>query len=584
MPRSSDEGRQAPRRAPQAVLGAVALLLLAVLVPSASATSTAAGRLAVTPFAAPTVTTTTGISPSYFCGPPHDGPTTDDVARDRHALPRFKVVYAYASGMPNHFATYADFIARTMATTSGIVADNSGTRGVRLDLGTACGPNVVDITVVALPRTLQQYADIQNPKQRFFAIAADVRSKIGPAPGGQRWNTVIWADQLRLGPEAGLADDTTSALFGNGEPDPVRNGTSTGGKTAMILGQETFGAPEADDFLKDPSDTAADRLANHAVVALHEMVHTMGGVPAGAPHTTGDGHCTDEWDLMCYGAEVTFPCPDAAAANSFRLDCGRDDYFRPEGGLVDRSGRATWNVHDSPFLCAIATCATGDGAPPVAALPSVTGPAGSRVTLDASASSDDTGPLRYRWDLDGTPGYEVATEGDPRVIATVPAAGAAPVGVRVYDADGRTATADASVAVAPLAGPGPGPGTGVPVPPGGGTPSAPAAAPTVAALKLAGGRRRGTRLTITLRLSRPARTTVELLRRTPGRRVGAACRTTARKGRRCTALVRVRRVTVKVTGTTARKVALGRVARAGRYTIRVTPSGGKARTASLRTR
>lgn len=581
----------------RAALGPAILVLLAACAGPATATSlppvgpsssaAASAPFAGGPAARAVATTTTGIAPTYFCGPANDGLTTDDVARDTHALPRFKVVYAHASDDPNRFAVYADLIARTMATTSGIVADNSGTKGVRLDLGTACGPNVVDITVVHLPKTHDYYTQItpDQEKQRFFEISAAVRTALGPAPGGQRWNTVVWADQLRFGPQAGVADDTTNALF-YGEADPAANGTGAGGLTGMILGQETFGVPAADDFLGDGGPTTPERPAYHAVVALHEMVHTMGGVLSSAPHANAGGHCTDEWDLMCYGAGVTFPCPDVDTEFSFRLDCGRDDYFRPEGGLVTASGKPAWNVHDSPFLCAIATCATGDGVPPTAVLPAVSGVPGTPVALDASGSSDDTGGLRYRWDLDGRPGYEVATEGDPRVTTTVPASGSSAVGVRVYDADGRTATATSSVSVATTTAP---PGAGGTTTPPGGTgaggsvvPRTPA--PKVSSLTLAGGKRRGTRLTATLRLSAAARTTVELLRRTPGRRAGKACSPRARTGKRCTALVRVKRVVVRVTSTKARRVALGRVARAGRYTIRVTPAGGKARTASLRTR
>ena len=73
---------------------------------------------------------------------------------------------------------------------------------------------------------------------------------------------------------------------------------------------------------------------------LHEMGHNLGAVQGGAPHSTGTvgsqvaGHCTDEWDVMCYADggsnnALTHPCPQRSDTVTETFDCGGDDYFNP---------------------------------------------------------------------------------------------------------------------------------------------------------------------------------------------------------------------------------------------------------------
>ncbi len=82
--------------------------------------------------------------------------------------------------------------------------------------------------------------------------------------------------------------------------------------------------------------------------AAHELVHLMGGVLPGAPNAAPPGHCTDEWDLLCYGDPIKgFACAEKDADRL--LDCGGQDYFNtnPPAG----SWLAThWNVANSDFL------------------------------------------------------------------------------------------------------------------------------------------------------------------------------------------------------------------------------------------
>jgi PKD repeat protein len=82
--------------------------------------------------------------------------------------------------------------------------------------------------------------------------------------------------------------------------------------------------------------------------------------------------------------------------------------------------------------------------PASAAIASATNPAaiGQSVTLDASGSSDVSGPITdYRWDLDGNGSYETDTGAKATVSATFATAGAHTVTVQVSDAAGNAATA-----------------------------------------------------------------------------------------------------------------------------------------------
>lgn len=83
--------------------------------------------------------------------------------------------------------------------------------------------------------------------------------------------------------------------------------------------------------------------------ALHEVGHMLGAVPGSAPHQFQNGHCSEQWDVMCrHPLENTFlaqsglyrlACPDNPA---WYFDCNHDDYYLHDGDW--------WDVADSPFL------------------------------------------------------------------------------------------------------------------------------------------------------------------------------------------------------------------------------------------
>jgi hypothetical protein len=85
-------------------------------------------------------------------------------------------------------------------------------------------------------------------------------------------------------------------------------------------------------------------------VEIHEIWHTLGAVQDSAPNATGLGHCTDEYDVMCYEDGSGQPMRSVCAiAEAPFLDCGDDDYFHvaPAGGAYLRSHL---NTADSVYL------------------------------------------------------------------------------------------------------------------------------------------------------------------------------------------------------------------------------------------
>ena len=115
----------------------------------------------------------------------------------------------------------------------------------------------------------------------------------------------------RVGPEVFplvLADVTTD------HDGAVRRTCGIGGPDGVVL---LLGNCAGDDLRRSavwPS-TASWTIA-------HELVHGLGAARDCAPHSTGDGHVTDDpWDIL------TADRPASAIGRVVTLDADRDDYF-----------------------------------------------------------------------------------------------------------------------------------------------------------------------------------------------------------------------------------------------------------------
>ena len=309
--------------------------------------------------------------PTSWCGTER---TTDDTANaSQGAYARVKVIYAYAQGEPNRFATYRDLIQADIGTIAGWVGSSSGgRRTIRFDTGTSCGPEYVDIASIQLPRTRATYT---GSASRASMVVADVKSALAGMTGTR--NYLMYADGLYAG----------DYVLGSGQmpqddsPDSG-NDANVGGAAAMVWGD-------------GESDFSAERMTT----VLHEVSHTLGAVQDSAPNSTVAGHCHDVADVMCYAdggpAGSAAHLEDVCATTSPILpyECGMDDYFNPtpaSGGYLDTH----WNLYDSRFMCDLASCAVPAGTtPPPNPTPNPNPIPGPVTTNPDPGTPPDEGPV-----------------------------------------------------------------------------------------------------------------------------------------------------------------------------------------------
>jgi PKD domain len=331
-------------------------------------------------------------------------------------LPQVKVVYARPSDVPDHLLSgsdgsrLADKIQQDVrADTSLVALASGGEKTIRFDVGSTCGIRYVDIVSVVLPRTTAQYgSDPNEVADRVEADLAGLRRGFGPGcvtPGAARCprNFAIYLDGVSLGGVKGIGD-----RFEDDTPGPS-NASNLGGLSAIIFD------PLGNDF--------------RTVSLLHETSHTLGAVQDGtalvhAPHASGNGHCWDERDVMCYqddGPYQPIGGPQTLCDTEVELyDCGGDDYFstHPAPGSYLA---AHWNVANSVFMCVLAACTIpAENTAPHAAF-TVTRTAGRGLLLDGTGSGDAQGGVTYAWDLDGDGRTDARTATVRRTLRRTPA-------------------------------------------------------------------------------------------------------------------------------------------------------------------
>jgi hypothetical protein len=273
---------------------------------------------------------------------------TDNTAKAYHPANSrvLKVIYAYPTDVGNRIGTYAPVIQSGMRLASEVIAGESGNRkSLRFDLGTAAGPDCVDIQVV--PLLLPASAYTAAPSTTFSLIRTELLART-TLQGGSR-NFIVYADGVKVpgvGGEAQVRSDDSPAGSLHG----------LGGLWGIL-----YGRGGTDFFGSGNAYPAGSTSRSHVDLALHEIGHTLGAVQRSAPHATSSFHCLDEWDALCYdddgaGGRSTYVACNTPTSQSW--DCNKDDYFNP--APPPGSYLAThWNLYNSVFMCPVAGCAPG---------------------------------------------------------------------------------------------------------------------------------------------------------------------------------------------------------------------------------
>jgi hypothetical protein len=212
------------------------------------------------------------------------------------------IVYAVASDAPDQFGTFVNGIVTDLGVVDAWWRRQDPTRAPRFDLAAFAGCTTlagqIDVSFVRLPHPTSTFLTLGS---NLSALAADLASM---SLNLRTKRYLVYYD--------GPTND--GDVCGISFRDPT--GTGGGEFVAAIwmrACRPDIGAGDVD-----------------AAVAAHELLHSLGVLPRGAPHACrgDDGHpCDSRQDLM-------YPLLSDHFAN-LQLDVGRDDYYGHSGNWFD---------------------------------------------------------------------------------------------------------------------------------------------------------------------------------------------------------------------------------------------------------
>jgi hypothetical protein len=247
---------------------------------------------------------------------------------------RYRAVYVHAADSGSRLSALGAQLQDDAFAASALLERQYG-RAIRYDVGTACGPEMLDISEVRLPLTQTELAALAaaGGTATFDAVANALRAQgfaiaandAGPTElATLRENFLVWLD----GPAPARSCGQGTALLDSTRSETNLN--NMGGKLAVIFrpGRDICGAD----------------------VVRHEIGHNLGALQPDAPNTTDGVHCNDAFeDTMC-----AWEAPKLVGGpfNGLYFDHGNDDYWDPPQGAP----LGWWTVNLSRFICPDARC------------------------------------------------------------------------------------------------------------------------------------------------------------------------------------------------------------------------------------
>jgi hypothetical protein len=278
--------------------------------------------------------------PTGWCGTPS---ATDNKQNEvDNGAYRYHAIYAIAADGQDRFAQLADSLQADAFQASGLLEQTYG-RAIRMDMGTTCGGQYLDISIVRLPQTtveLERLAPTATGTLQAVSDGIDAagfhtirpNDTIDSASGRDR-NFVVWIDAPA---PQGACGQATSY---NDQSRDQSNLNNLGGKVAVVF----------------PNGNGGFCSSN---TVRHEIGHNLGALQPTAPHAFDGAHCNDAYeDTMCYSNS---PHVGGGQRGQF-FDYGNDDYWDPPSGQA----LPWWTANLNRFLCPDAACnvaTTGDDA------------------------------------------------------------------------------------------------------------------------------------------------------------------------------------------------------------------------------
>jgi len=200
---------------------------------------------------------------------------------------RMQAVYAHAADVPSRYADVVSMIGQWAGAADKVYRDSAaetgGIRHLRWVTDASCNLSVLNV-------------QLSNNGDDDLSSTINELQSLGLNKANRHY--MVWTDAgVYCGIGTFVDDDTAGA----------RNGNNSGPAYARV-------------------DSGCWGKSNP--VEAHEILHGLGAVQYSAPHSSGGGHCTDEYDRMCYAdsssVTLTYVCP---SSHERLFDCNHDDYF-----------------------------------------------------------------------------------------------------------------------------------------------------------------------------------------------------------------------------------------------------------------